>query len=207
MPASLAQRTRCLSIRPVSSSAPGQAISRMSATLGCWKNDLGEISMDIITTPYCCFPIRTICVQKRISTFILSHFAFCAISICYTKRFSAPCTSVLLFSKRDCVFSTKRQPFSFAVAKIHRFFEKSITFPCRHIPPPLPAAPCKKAPLPVGRGAFFFIYRFFFTEQPRQPSEHPRGRCSPTSRQGLRGPCDRRQPACGRWACAGRGHG
>ena len=57
---------------------------KIGYTLGCWKNDLGEISMDIITTPYCCFPIRTICVQMRISTFILSQFDICAISICFT---------------------------------------------------------------------------------------------------------------------------
>ena len=89
---------------------PGQAMRRISATLGCSKNDFGEISMDIITTPYCCCTIRMIVTRKCISTFILSQFDICAISICFTFTFSAPCTSVLPFSNRDCVFSTKRQP-------------------------------------------------------------------------------------------------
>ena len=45
------------------------------------------------------------------------------------------------------------------------------------------------------------------TKQQQQPSAHPRGRCSPTSRPDPRGPCGRMQPACGRWACAGRVRG
>ena len=44
--------------------------------------------------------------------------------------FSAPCTSVLLFSKRDCVFSTKRQPILCHFANFGRFSWKSKTFLC-----------------------------------------------------------------------------
>ena len=63
-----------------------------------------------------------------ISSFILSHFVDCAISICFTCRFSAPCTAVLLFSKRDCVFFTKRRKIFDKISKIPRFYEKSMTF-------------------------------------------------------------------------------
>ena len=72
---------------------------------------------------------------------------------------------------------------------------------------------CKKSPSVFSdRGAFPHfpsIERgtFLLTEQRPQPSAHPRGRCSPTSRPGPRGPCGRRRPACGRWACAGQDHG
>jgi len=45
------------------------------------------------------------------------------------------------------------------------------------------------------------------TGQRQQPSARPRGRCSPTSRPDPRGPCGRKQRACGRWAYAGQGHG
>ena len=50
----------------------------------CSKNDFGEISMDIITTPYCCCTIRMIVTRKCISIFILSQFDICAISICFS---------------------------------------------------------------------------------------------------------------------------
>ena len=63
-----------------------------------------------------------------ISSFILSHFVDCAISICFTCGFSAPCTAVLLFSKRDCVFFTKRRKIFDKISKIPRFYEKSMTF-------------------------------------------------------------------------------
>ena len=43
--------TRCWSLSSVRSSAPGQASRRRSATLGSWKNAIGLISLDILTTP------------------------------------------------------------------------------------------------------------------------------------------------------------
>ena len=90
--------------------------------------------------------------------------------------------SLCFFQKETVCFRQKGSHFPSQSQKSTDFSRKVLLFSHGHIPPPLPAAPCKKAPLPVGRGAFFFIYRFFFTEQPRQPSGHPRGRCSPTSR-------------------------
>ena len=52
-----------------------------------------------------------------------------------------------------------------------------------------------------------FLRNFGLTVPRRQPSAPPRGRCSPTSHPDPRGPCGRKQPACGRWACADRGRG
>ena len=42
-----------------------------------------------------------------------------------------------------------------------------------------------------------------FVISPGRPSEPPPGRSSPRTRPGPPGPCGRRPPACGRWACAG----
>ena len=79
-----------------------------------------------------------------------------------------------------------------------------------------PASLCTKKPPCLFRQRDFSSLTFYpegkrfcvpLTGQRPQPSGHPRGRCSPTSRPDPRGPCGRRQPACGRWACAGRVRG
>ena len=59
----------------------------------------------------------------------------------------------------------------------------------------------------AARGAGKILLPAYTVTPPRRPSGRPRGRCSPTSRQGPRGPCGRRRPAGGRWACAGPARG
>ena len=72
-----------------------------------------------------------------------------------------------------------------------------------HTPPPQTKIPRAYA----ARGTGKILLPAYTVTPPRRPSGRPRGRCSPTSRQGPRGPCGRRRPAGGRWACAGQGRG
>ena len=52
-----------------------------------------------------------------------------------------------------------------------------------------------------------FLARPVLTSWPEPPSAPRCGRCSPSGRPDPPGPCGRRRPACGRWACAGRAPG
>ena len=72
-----------------------------------------------------------------------------------------------------------------------------------HTPPPQTKIPRAYA----ARGTGKILLPAYSVTPPRRPSGRPRGRCSPTSRPGPRGPCGRRRPAGGRWACAGQGRG
>ena len=139
--------------------------------------------------------------------------------------FSAPCTSVLPKSVGLCEFFTKSTIFSDKPTS--RRSKKGLL----QRTPSVTASPCQ---LPLGgslgvtvsceslplRGRWhrvsddgrsyaqpLFVRIFGLTVPRRQPSAPLRGRCSPTSHPDPRGPCGRKQPACGRWACADRDRG
>ena len=131
------------------------------------------------------------------------HLLLCVYSIAYHPHYTPPPPLICKSSAKNRIYSQNASGFFGDLA----VFTAAPSVPDGQVPF------CKKSPSVFSdRGAFPHfpsIERgtFLLTEQRPQPSAHPRGRCSPTSRPGPRGPCGRRRPACGRWACAGQDHG
>ena len=105
-------------------------------------------------------------------------------------------------SGQDRSLRTARSP-----SPVGRGLDPAVAVPAaaglNHTPPPQTKIPRAYA----ARGTGKILLPAYSVTPPRRPSGRPRGRCSPTSRQGPRGPCGRRRPAGGRWACAGQGRG
>jgi hypothetical protein len=127
----------------------------------------------------CALDMRT--TAKR-SLFILAQFSPAAMEFRWVSTFSAPCTGIT--AKKDN--STMR-------------FDKDFT-------QKLPASPAPAAGGTEKPARQKLPFRLFVTARPLL-SVHPRGWSFPTSRRDPRGPCGRRRPAGGRWACAGRDRG
>ena len=205
MPASLAQRTRWLSMRLVSSSAPGQADQAQVSDLRLQKTVLrvdGRHSYSSLI-----FLCQTISVQvlKCTSSFILSQIpSFRHQKLASNLHFLRLAQLFFLLCRTYSVSFLQKAYFYAQNTATHTsvYAEALHRCVCAFRKRAMPSQALTSPALPKGE-----LFMSELTGQPRQPSVLPRGRCSPTSRPGPRGPCGRRRPACGRWACAGRDHG